>query len=182
MGSVNVDKAPAGRRCPVCAQLRMEGSRVIRYAVTPAAGGGWPGWGAALTRLLRKIGQNPTQVLIIEQRPHTARYVQLLVGHGQAHAEASSNVYLPDDYQLCAEEENLLVRIGWRPPERDFDDGEELPANWTLPLIRGDWQGLAELVLATVAGVFRFDEDLPVQVGTFQTDDPCVDCFPQVAS
>lgn len=182
MGTANMDEASAEPRCPVCAQLRMEGSLAVDYAITPAAGGGWLGWGAALTRLLRKIGQNPTQVLIIEQRPHTAGYVQLLVGHGQAHAEASSNAYLPDDSRLCAEEENLLVRIGWRPPARGFDDREELPANWTLPLVRGDWQGVAELALATVAGVFRFDKNLPVQVETFQTDDPCMDCFPQVAA
>lgn len=111
MGTVNLDEARAGPRCSACAQLRMEGSLAVDYAVTPAAGGGWLGWGAALTRLLRKIGQNSTQVLIIEQRRHTARDAQLLVGHGQAHAEASSNVCLPDDSHLCSEEENLLGRI-----------------------------------------------------------------------
>ena len=82
---------------------------------------------------------------------------------------------------MCRGEEPSR-RIGWRPPVRDFDDWEELPANWTLPLVRADWPGLAELVLATVAGVFPFDENLPVQVGTFQTDDPCVDCSPKVAA
>ncbi len=133
MVTADWDEAAAGHHCSVCEQPRLDGSRPADYSVTPAAGGGWLGCGAALTRLLRNIGQNPT-------------------------------------------------RIGWRPPTRDFDDPEEMPANWTLPLVRGDWQGSAELVLATVAGVFRFDENLPVQIGTFQIDHPCLDCFPQVAA
>ncbi len=80
--------------CAKCAQLRAEGPDPVDFAISPADGGGWYEWAAALFRLFRRIGQNPTQAVVIHQEPVTGRYVQLLIGHGIAHAEASSNVYL----------------------------------------------------------------------------------------
>jgi hypothetical protein len=182
MGVAGMGGMDMEQDCSVCMQLRLEGARPVDFEVAPAAGGGWPRWGAALTRLFTRVGHNPTQALIVEQPSCTSRYVQLLIGHGQAHAEAASNVYLKDDSRLSAEQEELLARIGWRAPACDFDDREEMPANWTLPLVSGDWQGLAQMVLATIAGVFVFDERQGVKVVTFQADHPCIECFPQVAA
>jgi hypothetical protein len=106
--------------------------------------------------------------------------VQILIGHRMAHAEASSNVYLDGDARLTSEHEVLLERIGWRRPGRDVDDPDELPANWSLPLVMGDWDALVEVLLATLAGVFGFAENAPVEVRTFQVDNPCRACMPEV--
>jgi hypothetical protein len=133
-----------------------------------------------MLRLFRRIGQKPTQALIIEQQPHTDRYVQLLIGHGMAHAEASSNVYLGGDSRLSVAQEDLLERVGWSRPARDADDPDELPANWTLPLVTGSCEDLVEVIVATVAGVFQFDENLPVEVRTFMVMHPCKEHFPTV--
>jgi hypothetical protein len=168
--------------CAVCDQLRPEGPDVIDFAVAPAAGGGWHEWAAALERLLRRIGRHPTQCLLVTQDSVTDRYVQMLIGHGQAHAEASSNVYLHGASRLTANHEDLLTRLGWLAPARAYDGRSEMPANWCLPLIAGNWAELVEVVLATVAGVFGFDETQPVKVRTFMADHPCVACFPEVAA
>ena len=63
-------------------------------------GGGWRTWSEALLRLLERMGHQPTQSVIIHQRLLNNRYVQLQIGHGVAHAEASSNVYLTGDWRL----------------------------------------------------------------------------------
>jgi hypothetical protein len=179
MSAEEIDGTDTEQGCSACRQLRLEGQAPIDFVVVPGAGGGWHQWAAALARLLGRIGTGPTQALIIGQRPFTQRYVQMLIGHGQAHVEASSNVYLEDGSRLSPEHEELLARIGWRVPN-EADDA--LPANWTLPLVRGGWDDLVEVVLATVAGVFGFDERLAVQVHTFQADHPCRDCFPEVGA
>ncbi|MGE0305024.1 MAG: hypothetical protein AB7N61_12320 [Acidimicrobiia bacterium] len=168
--------------CPVCDQLRPEGPDAVDFSVAPAAGGGWHEWAAALERLLRSIGHNPTQCLLITQDSVTDRYVQMLIGHGQAHAEASSNVYLQGVSRLTADHEDLLARLGWMAPARAYDDRSGMPANWVLPLVEGNWADMVEVVLATVAGVFGFDQNQPVEIRTFMADHPCKECFPEVTA
>jgi hypothetical protein len=75
--------------------------------------------------------------------------VQVLIGHGIAHAEASSNVYLEGESRLSLDQEHLLAELGWQRPQRDDDDPEEMPANWFLPRIHRDWQYLTEMLVAT---------------------------------
>lgn len=167
--------------CTACAQLRLEAADDVDYDVAPAAGGGWPEWAAALTRLLRRIGREPARALIISQALVTDRYVQMQIGHGQAWVEASSNVYLTGGSRLSTEQEALLTQIGWRRPERDVDMPDEYPSNWTFPLVQGTWDEMVEVILATIAGVFGFCEDVPVNIHTFQLDEACKDCFFPVA-
>jgi len=157
--------------------LRLDAADEVEYLVAPAGGGGWAEWAAALRRLLRRIGHEPARAVIISQDPCTGRYVQMQIGHGMAYTEASSNAYLMDDSQLSDEEEELLAKIGWRAPADEVDVPDEYPANWTLPLVYGDWEKLIEVILATVVGVFGFDERVPVKVHTFQLDRACKDCF-----
>lgn len=161
--------------CPVCRQLRLEGPDENVYVVSPAHGGGWAAWSGALLRLFRRIGAQPTQAVIIDQPTLFDRYVQVLVGHGVAHAEASSNVYIEGPMGLTPEVERMLTQLGWLPPEADHDDPYDMPANWYVPLIHGDWQYLTELLLATMA-VFAFDEALPIRVYTFAAQNPCRAC------
>jgi hypothetical protein len=182
MAAARIDRDEIGQDCLICCQLRSEGSRPFESALAPRGGGGWPEWGASLSRLLARISQSPTQAVIISQQPLTQRYVQLLIGHGQAHAEASSNVYLTRGSRLTATQEHLLRQIGWNPPTRDGDDPDEMPTNWSLPMARGNWHALTEVLLATIAGVFSFDESEPVHVNSFQIDRPCKSCFPLEAA
>lgn len=42
--------------------------------------------------------------------------MQLLIGHGHARVEASSNHHLSGDFRLGASEEHLLVALGFRNP------------------------------------------------------------------
>jgi len=162
--------------CHECRHLRLEGPDAREYTVVPADGGGWTPWSAALLRLLRRIAGQPTQALIVTQEALTHRYVQALIGHGIAHVEASSNVYLHGDSRLTADHEELLALLGWQPPTSDHDDPNARPANWSLPLVHGDWTTTAEVVSATLIGVFGFSQYLPITVRTFLADTPCKPC------
>lgn len=162
--------------CQVCRQLRLEGPDDREYRVVPSKGGGWQAWSAALLRLFQRIGSHPTQALIVNQDARTDRYVQVLIGHGIAHAEASSNVYLMDDSRLSPEQEELLAALGWQTPPAAEDDPDKMPANWYLPRIEGDWTYLVEMFLATMVGVFGYDEHAPVSIRTFAAENPCKKC------
>lgn len=162
--------------CRDCRHLRLEGPGEREFVVAPINGGGWPEWSFALLRLLQRMSAQPTQALIITQDSLTSRYVQVLIGHGIAHVEASSNVYLEGSSLLEAEHEELLTLLGWQPPGADRDDPDRLPANWSLPLVRGDWAMVTELLSATVIGVFGFSEFLPTTIRTFLCDSPCKAC------
>jgi hypothetical protein len=162
--------------CPECRQLRLEGHDHGTFVVTPAGGGGWDRWAAALLRMFRRIGGEPTQAVVINQDTLTDRYAQVLIGHGIAHAEASSNLYLIGESRLSAEHEDLLGRLGWLAPLSDDDDPDEMPANWHVPLVHGDWQYLVEMIIATIAGVFGFDAQVPIEVRSFQIANPCRRC------
>ena len=162
--------------CHVCRQLRMETFEETDYSVVPAQGGGWQKWSEALLRYITKMGHQPTQAVIISQRAAGDRYLQFQLGHGIAHAEVGSNVYLMGDSRLTETDEAALAKMGWREPASDVDDADEMPANWRLPLIHGDWAYLTQIALATVVGVLGFRDDLQVQMHTFTCDNPCRDC------
>lgn len=168
--------APEDGECSVCRQLVVDGHPATNFVVVPASGGGWPAWATALLRYLRRIGNQPTRAVIFSQPTINARYVQMQIGHGLAHAEASSNVYLPEDSKLSADDERLLRELGWRVPAADVDDPDEYPANWSLPLVHGDWNYLVEMSLATLVGVFGFFVTHGIRIDTFGCDSPCRDC------
>lgn len=128
--------------CATCGQLRREGPDTHTFEVVPADGGGWSMWSAALLRLLRRVGSEPTRVIIITQSLVTDRYVQVLIGHGIAHAEVGSNVYLTGESRLSADQEELLALLGWQAPISEVDVPGGMPANWTVPLVHGDWSTL----------------------------------------
>jgi hypothetical protein len=65
--------------------------------------------------------------------------VQVLIGHGTALPEASSNVYLMGDSVLSAEPHELLDMLGRSASASDIDDPDAMPSNWTLPFVRGGW-------------------------------------------
>ena len=162
--------------CQVCRQLRLVGPEPRDFHVAPARGGGWHVWSAALLRFVERIGHQPTRAIVISQTLLGERYVQVLVGHGLAHAETGSNVYLTGDSRLSTDDEAMLSMLGWVAPASGEDPPAELTANWTLPLIRGDWQYLIEVLLATMVGVLGFDSHLPIEVRSFGCSHPCRDC------
>lgn len=175
----NEDSKPSaetGEDCAVCRQLQLEGYDEMDYSVVPAMGGGWQSWSAALLRYMVKMGPQPTQAVVITQPLISDRYVQFQIGHGIAHAEVGSNVYLMDDSRLTPADEQTLVELGWDPPESDEDDADKMPANWSLPLIHGDWSHLTQMLLATIVGVLGFREDVQVEMHTFTCDNPCRAC------
>lgn len=131
--------------CSTCRQLRFEGPDEHCFVVAPADGGGWEMWSAALLRLLQRIGHQPTRAIIISQPVVNDRYVQALIGHGIAHVEVGSNVYLTGESRLSVHHEELLTLLGWLSPESDIDAPGEMPANWYLPLVDGDWLYLVEM-------------------------------------
>ncbi len=162
--------------CPVCRQLRDEGPDGREFCVAPDDGGGWQVWSAALLRFIARTGFQPTQAVIITQPMVSERYVQFLVGHGIAHAEVGSNVYLTGESRLSPDAEALLAELGWCAPASSEDDPDEMPANWSLPLIRGDWPYLVGMLLASMVGVLGFSSRLPIEVRSFGCDHPCRDC------
>ena len=162
--------------CSVCRQLRLEGPDEHTFVVVPARGGGWHAWSVALLRLFQRMSSQPTQAVIISQPGPNSRYVQAQIGHGIAHAEVSSNVYLSGEWRLSEEYEALLLQLGWLAPLRDHDDPHEMPSNWHLPRIHGDWPHLVEMFLAVMVGLLEFDEYLPVEVRSFMCANPCRAC------
>ncbi len=162
--------------CPECRHLWLEGADPCEYTLTPADGGGWSAWSAALLRLVQRLAKQPTQAVIIAQDVLTDRYVQFQIGHGIAHVEASSNVYLTGHSRLSDDHEQLLGLAGWRPPRLETDDPDDMPANWSLPLVRADWSSMTEVICATIIGIFGFSEHLPITIRTFQCDAPCKAC------
>ena len=173
----NGSSASAGpQECSTCRQLRFEGADEHCFVVSPGDGGGWEMWSAALLRLLRRIGHQPTRAIIISQPVVNDRYVQALIGHGVAHVEVGSNVYLTGGSRLSADHEELLSLLGWLRPESDTDASAEMPANWHLRLVDGDWRYVAEMLVSTMVGTLGFVEQLPVQVRSFGADSPCREC------
>jgi len=51
-----------------------------------------------------------------------------------------------------------------------------MSANWTLPLVHGDWEYLTGMFLSTMVGILGFSEHLPVHVASFGVDHPCWNC------
>ncbi len=164
------------RSCVICRQLKQDKPDEIVFIVAPADGGGWSAWSVALLRLFQRIGTQPTRAIIISQPHLNDRYVQAQIGHGISHVEVGSNVYLSGKARLTQEHEALLTQLGWLPPSSGVDDPNEMPANWYLPLIHGDWQFLVDMIVIAVVQVVEFVEQLPIEVRTFQCDNPCRDC------
>jgi len=159
--------------CPVCVQLRKHAPAPTHPSIVPARIGGWVAWSATLVGLLHDIAKEPTRVVIIEQPHRNERYVQMLIGHGRAHVEASSNEFLSGTSALSGVDERLLALLGWNAPHT----GAGTPSpNWSLPLVEGDWQNLVETITATVVGIFGFSEQLPVEFSIFGADHPCSEC------
>jgi len=123
-----------------------------------------------------RVGSEPTRIIIIKQPLLTERYALALVGHGIAHAEVGSNVYLAGESRLSDDQEELLALLGWQAPITDVDVPGEMPANWTLPLVHGDWQHLTEMFASTMIGILGVCEHLRVEVMAFGADPPCRDC------
>jgi hypothetical protein len=127
----------------------------------------WRGWTRALAELLRDLADGPVHVLILTQ-PACERYVQVVVGHGEARVEASSNAHLRGD-RLFAHDERRLASLGYRRPDA-------ASPYWTLEEPVGLPEQLAELVAHTLVGIFGLDATSPLHVGRFGADRPCRTC------
>ena len=145
------------------------------YTVAPRDGGGWPAWTAALARLLVRLTVAPAHCLIVTQQPNE-RYVQLMLGHGHAHLEASSNEYLLGDFRLGASDEAALASLGFRHPE-ELGDHSGLPENWWIDHHVADPVRITQLLSTTLQSVMGFDERWPVTIEVFGADSPCEACF-----
>lgn len=148
------------------------------FDVAPGAGGGWVAWGVALARLLANLVARPTHCVVITQEPDQ-RYAQMMVGHGRAVVEVSSNHYLFGDFALSAAECAHLELLGFEPPgdpDRAEETGEHGPWNWRLELDPADGRQLADLVVHVLVAVVGFSDRHPISVQVFGADHPCRPC------
>jgi hypothetical protein len=152
-------------------QLR---TKIRMYSVSPNAGGGWPAWRGSFRRFAVAHLGRPSHCLVITQDPNQ-RYVQLIVGHGGARVEVSSNFYLRGIYRLDRSDEALLARLGFRP-RQELDPDEDRPKNWWLERHSAGPEWLAVLVTEAVSRVVAFDPRQPVTVEQFGKDRPCRIC------
>ena len=143
------------------------------YSIAPQAGGGWTSWGGAFTRFVIRFATLPTHCFVITQPPNQ-RYVQLMLGHGHACVEASSNEYLHGDFRLGQSEERVLERLGFRSPA--LGPAAQDAGNWRIDQPNADPVHIAELLVATMSGVMAFDSRWPVTIEVFGADDPCEAC------
>ena len=145
------------------------------YSVAPHDGGGWRAWTASFTRLLARLVVGPVHCLVITQEPNQ-RYVQVMLGHGHAHLEASSNAYLAGDFRLGESEEQVLTTLGFEHPSTLGDD-RGLPENWWSDHDVADPVHIARLLSTTLQSVMAFEEHWPVSIDVFGADSPCEACF-----
>ena len=115
------------------------------------------------------------QAIIISQPARSQRYVQIQIGHGFAHVETGSNVYMMGESRLTDSMETALAAMDWLPPEFD-DDPDEMPANWRLPLLLNDWPGGAEMLVTTMVGVLEFDEAAATKMRILRQQNSCRSC------
>jgi hypothetical protein len=163
--------------CSVCRQLRLERREDALYELTPDTSGGWVQWSSAILRLVRRLGDQATHIVTIEQRSRTGRSLQLTIGHGVARLEASGNAHLTGSSRLTGVDERLLTLLGWTAPAQGGHGHPSEPSqNWTMPLDHGDWAGLVENITATIVGIFRFSGQIPVSVQVAQASRPCGSC------
>ena len=150
-------------------------TRSDEYAIAPAHGGGWPAWAEAIARLLMRLVDEPAHCVLVTQPPNQ-RYLQLMIGHGHAHVEASGNHYLLGDFRLDECEERRLGVLGYEAPGTRESE-RRLPLNWWCDHERADPETIAGQVLATLTAVMGFDERYPVSVEIFGAESPCAACF-----
>lgn len=151
-----------------------EQTRFEQFEIVPRLGGGWPAWAEAFARLIDRLAGLPAHCVIVSQEPNQ-RYVQMMVGHGHAHTEVSSNVYLMGDFRLDHREEQALELLGFEPPDLDADGSR--PFNWWRDDEAADGETIAGRMLAVLTTTLGFDERAPVTVDVFGADHPCEACF-----
>jgi hypothetical protein len=159
--------------CDACRSEQLR-TKFRTFRVTPNAGGGWPAWRGSFRRFALAHVGGPSHCLVITQDPNQ-RYVQLILGHGGARVEVSSNFYLSGVYRLDRADEALLVRLGFRP-RQELDPDEDRPKNWWLERHSADPVWLAGLVTEAVSRVAAFDPRQPVALEQFGKDRPCRIC------
>lgn len=149
-------------------------TRSQEFVIAPARGGGWSAWAEAFARLIERLAAQPAHCVVITQEPNQ-RYVQLMVGHGHAHLEVSSNHYLMGDFRLDEREERTIAALGFEPP--DTVDESLMPLNWWRDDEHADPEAIAGLVLTLLTALAGFDERYPVTVDVFGAEHPCPTCF-----
>jgi hypothetical protein len=157
-----------------CAEERLI-TRRQEFDVAPAPGGGWLVWSHALARLLARLSVQPAHCVVITQEPNQ-RYVQLIIGHGHAHVQASSNTYLEGDFRLGPTEEAQLRLLGFNSPD-ELDDDHLGPHNWWFDQASVDPFDLAELLGRMLMSITAFDSRWPIHIEVFGADSPCDACF-----
>lgn len=145
------------------------------YSIAPARGGGWAAWTTAFARLLTRLVLEPTHCLVVTQEPNQ-RYVQMLLGHGHAHVEASGNRYLTGDHRLDATEERLLQSLGFRPAG-ELPPESTGPYNWWFDVDVADPVAIADVLTVAIRSVMRFDQRYPITIEVFGAAAVCEFCF-----
>lgn len=150
-------------------------TRRQEFDIAPAPGGGWLVWSHALARLLARLSVQPAHCVVITQDPNQ-RYVQLIIGHGHARVEASSNTYLEGDFRLGPTEEAQLRLLGFKSPD-ELDDDHPGPYNWWFNEDSVDPFDVAELLSRMMMSITAFDSRWPIHIEVFGADSPCDACF-----
>lgn len=171
MGTVNVTLEDQELAC-ACLIDRGR-TRTERFMIAPSRGGGWSAWAEAFTRLIDRLASLPAHCVVVTQDPNQ-RYVQLMVGHGRAHIEVSSNEYLLGDFRLDPGEEAFIETLGFERPDPVSNAG--WPLNWWRNERPADSEAIAGLVLVASTTVLGFDDRHEITIDVFGADHPCDAC------
>jgi hypothetical protein len=128
----------------------------------------WRGWTGGLEALLAGLADGPAHSLILTQ-PRHARWVELLVGHGQLRVDVSSNTTLRGDDRLSAEEEHRLARLRFQRPAVGR-------TTWRLEEPIALVARSTELVSHVLVAILGLDARAPLHVDRFGADHPCAAC------
>ena len=169
MGAVDTTVAPIDEAASACS-CAVERARTVdaELELHPERGRDeWRGWTRELASLLRDLAEGPVHLVLLTQPGHE-QHVQVIVGHGEARIEASSNAQLRRE-RLSGDDERRLASLGYRRP------GLGSPS-WSLEEPIGLPEQLAELVAHTLVGIFGFDPAAVLGVDRVGATRPCRTC------
>jgi hypothetical protein len=93
----------------------------------PMGARSWDEFTAQLGQILAGMQENDVRIFACG-----ARYVQVMTGPRVAWLETASNMFLPPDQSLTADEEQTLRRLGWPEPQKSGFDNWHRDYPWPL--------------------------------------------------
>ncbi len=133
------------------------------FTITPAAGGGWGPFTAALARLLAAATEEGLWWATITMADQSANPGFAHLGPdegGKLYTEVAGDYYLPEPARLDPTQRARLRELGWADPVADLSGDDEIqPRNHTRSWPMAELPEACAHVVATLRAVYGFTDD-----------------------